>query len=137
MSNRRCLVSECNCGGEDNAEMTGSTPGPAVQSILDEAKQAVHGARRDSYGHPLDDFSRTAKMWSAILGIEVKPEEVPMCMIALKISRQCNANKRDNLVDMAGYAETAQLVQDEIGRRKTSEPNWREHQDFGKGGKPE
>ena len=86
-------------------------------SILLEAQGLVHGDRQVMYGHPLDDFSRTAAMWSAILGVPVTAEQVGLCMCAVKISRQCNSPKRDNLVDLAGYAETVQMVADERKRR--------------------
>ena len=86
-------------------------------SILLEAQGLVHGDRQVTYGHPLDDFSRTAAMWSAILGVPVTAEQVGLCMCAVKISRQCNSPKRDNLVDLAGYAETVQMVADERKRR--------------------
>jgi hypothetical protein len=82
-------------------------------NILEEANRLVHGRRGEDYGHPFDDFSRTAKMWSAILGTNVTPEQVGLCMIAVKISRQCNLPKIDNLIDIAGYAETVQMVIDE------------------------
>ena len=86
-----------------------------TDSVLLEAQGLVHGDRQASYGHPLHDFSRTAMMWSAILGTTVTAEQVGLCMCAVKISRQCNAPKRDNLVDLAGYAETVQMV---INERK-------------------
>jgi len=39
-------------------------------------------------------------------------------MIALKISRECNKHKRDNLVDIAGYAKTIDMVMEKKKRRK-------------------
>lgn len=87
------------------------------KSVLLEANKLVHGERNKEYGSPLDDFSRTAKMWSAILGIEIPPEKVGLCMIALKISRQCNKPKRDNMVDAAGYAETVDWALQEKEKR--------------------
>ena len=89
----------------------------AESSVLLEAQKLVHGDRNADYGHPLDDFSRTARMWSAILGVEVSPEQVGLCMVAVKISRQCNRPKRDNLVDGAGYFETVSMVLEERDRR--------------------
>ena len=86
-------------------------------AITLEANQLVYGNRGQTYGHPLDDFSRTAAMWSAILGASVTAEQVGLCMCALKISRQCFAPKRDNLVDLAGYAETVHRVIEERERR--------------------
>lgn len=79
-------------------------------SILSEAHRLVHGGRGQDYGHPYEDLSRTAKIWSAILGIEVTPQQVALCMIGVKISRECHRPKRDNRVDIAGYAETLDMV---------------------------
>lgn len=86
-------------------------------NILEEANKLVHGDRNADYGHPLDDFARSAAMWSAIIGHPVTPEQVGLCMCAVKISRQCNKPKADNLVDLAGYAETVNMVIDEKARR--------------------
>jgi len=60
------------------------------ESILFEAHNLVHGVRGEDYGHPYHDFGRTAKIWSAILGVDVTPEQVALCMIGVKISRECN-----------------------------------------------
>lgn len=86
-------------------------------NILEEANSLVNGNRQADYGHPLDDFQRTAKMWTAILGFPVTPEQVGLCMCAVKISRQVNHPKRDNLVDLAGYAATVEMVIEERKRR--------------------
>ena len=80
------------------------------ESILHEAHTLVHGDRGQDYGHPYEDFSRTAKIWSAILDKEVTPEQVALCMIGVKMSRECNRPKRDNRVDIAGYAEALDMV---------------------------
>jgi Domain of unknown function (DUF6378)/Domain of unknown function (DUF4406) len=78
-----------------------------------EANRLVAGARQAAYGHPFDDFTRTGRMWGAILGIDdVPPHLVGLCQVALKISREVNAPKRDNRVDMCGYAETVDLVRE-------------------------
>ena len=87
------------------------------ETILQEAQRLVHGDRQADYGHPLDDFTRTAAMWSAILGYRVTAEQVGLCMCAVKISRECNRPKRDNLTDLAGYAATVQMVKEERDRR--------------------
>ena len=89
-------------------------------NVLDEANGLVHGNRGADYGHPLDDFTRTAKIWSAILGCPVSAEQVGLCMIGVKLSRQCNRPKRDNMVDAAGYAETVQMCIDERERREVA-----------------
>lgn len=85
-----------------------------------EAEALVHGPRNADYGHPLDDFTKTALIWSAILGIEVTPEEVALCMVGVKLSREVNKPKRDNLVDAHGYLMTYRMVKDEKARRGDS-----------------
>lgn len=87
------------------------------ETILQEAQRLVHGDRQADYGHPLDDFSKTAKMWSGILGVEVTAEQVGLCMCCVKISRQLNRPKRDNMTDLAGYAATVQMCVEERQRR--------------------
>lgn len=76
-----------------------------VKTVADDASEAVNGSRQETYGHPYDDFSRTAKMWSGYLGIEVAPEDVANMQIIVKLSRLKNCPKhRDSLVDVVGYA---------------------------------
>jgi len=83
------------------------------ESILQEADRIVSCDRQNDYGHPIEDFTRTGKLWATILDIEkVEPEQVGMCMIALKLSRLCNAYKRDSAVDIGGYAKTIDMVMD-------------------------
>jgi Domain of unknown function (DUF6378) len=80
-------------------------------SPLDVAKKLVHGPRQGSYGHPFDDFSRTASMWAGYLGVNIKPEDVALMMIMVKISRLHNSpDHKDSLDDIAGYTETYHLV---------------------------
>lgn len=87
-------------------------------SVMEEAHRLVKGDRGKDYGHPLDDFTRTGKLWGTILGSEaVSAEKVALCMAALKISRECNGHKRDNLVDVCGYIGTLEMVHDEIAKR--------------------
>lgn len=80
-------------------------------SILSEAEAIVGGARRADYGTPLANHSRTAALWSVYLGITVTPRQVCMMNVLQKVSRDANAPKRDNLVDIAGYAENANLCE--------------------------
>lgn len=80
------------------------------QSILDEAQSLTTGDRNESYGHPYEDFSRTARMWSAVLGTEVTAEQVALCMVCVKISRECHSPARDNRVDGAGYFNCLEMI---------------------------
>ncbi len=90
-------------------------------NILEEANKITHGARRDAYGHPLDDFKKVIGMANALFADKLKApleeEDVSMFMIIMKMSRQVNRQKRDNLVDIAGYSWTAQECIEEKERR--------------------
>jgi hypothetical protein len=100
-------------------EILDATTGePFHETVLDEAKRLVYGDRAQDYGHPLDECERIGKFWSVILGCEVKPEQVPLCMIAMKISREMNRRKKDNATDVAGYAECLDRIHRERERRE-------------------
>ena len=87
-----------------------------TDSILTEADKLVNGDRREAYGSPLRDFTRVAAMWTSIIGSHVTAEQAVLCMIAIKLSRETNKHKRDNLVDIAGYAEVLnKLVRESQG----------------------
>jgi hypothetical protein len=90
------------------------------EAVTQEAHRLVTGDRRAVYGHPLDDYTKTAKIMSGILGIDVTPEQAILCMIGVKLSRLVNSpNHRDSIVDVAGYAECLDLVrQERITREK-------------------
>lgn len=80
--------------------------------ILSEAIKAVK-SRMETYGHPIEDFDRIARMWTAIFGRHVETHEVALCMVAVKISRLVQTpGHHDSLVDIAGYAETAALLKE-------------------------
>lgn len=91
------------------------------KDIASYAAELVTGERQDSYGHPLDDFTRAGKIWEAILGVKVSAEQVALCMVGVKISRQANAAKLDNIVDGIGYFLTLAMVQEERLERKRNE----------------
>jgi len=80
-------------------------------NILKEADKLTSGDRQADYGHPSEDFTRTAALWSAYKGVEFTVKDVPMMMILLKVSRERNKHKRDNLVDIAGFARTLEMVE--------------------------
>lgn len=80
--------------------------GPGARSqMLAEAASLVDGDRNADYGDPLQDFRRTAAMWSAYAGIPFQPHDVAAMMALLKLSRiRWSPEKRDSWVDLAGYA---------------------------------
>lgn len=92
-------------------------PNPPPETILEEAQRLVHGRRGADYGHPIDDYTRTGRLWGAILGVpDIDPRICCLMMAAVKISREVNKHKRDNLTDLAGYAECASMVAERQGK---------------------
>lgn len=81
------------------------------EDILEEALRITKGDRNASYGPPDQDFQRTAAMWSAMKGVPFEAREVAMFMVALKLSRETHQKKRDNWVDIAGYARCGSICQ--------------------------
>lgn len=95
----------------------------AMESAVEEAQRLVHGNRGSDYGHPLDDFEKTAGMLNSLFRGRFYPykeliaEDIGKIQICVKLSREENRPKRDNRVDIAGYAETIQMCADERQRR--------------------
>jgi len=93
------------------------------KNILKEALRVVDGDRGHHYGHPLDNHGNTARFWTEYLkrkyGVEIDLEarDVCMMMVLLKVSRDANRKREDNLVDIAGYARNAQMIEEEEERR--------------------
>lgn len=94
---------------------------PATEStVATEAHGLVYGDRQGDYGHPREDFTRTAVIWTGLLqhkladGAYIDPEDIARCMVGVKLARDVHSPKRDNRVDMAGYAITLDRL--ETGR---------------------
>lgn len=80
------------------------------EDVLIEALRLTSlGYRQASYGPPDQDFRRTAKMWSALKGIEFSTTDVAAFQICIKLSRETHQKKRDNWVDVAGYARCGDI----------------------------
>lgn len=81
---------------------------PALGDCLDEAKKTICGERQDVYGNPEDSFALIAEYWSTYLQQEVTAKDVAHMMVLFKMGRvQGQAPKRDNYVDICGYASIA------------------------------
>lgn len=99
----------------------GRTSKDRAREVADKAVDAVTGPRNVDYGHPLDDFSKVAKMWSGIFGVDVTPEQVAMAMICIKIARELNLPKEDNALDGIGYWMALEMLKEERKRRSNNE----------------
>lgn len=74
------------------------------ETILEEAQRITHGARQQDYQLPEANFKQIANIATAILGEEITPRVAAIILISVKLSREAYKHKRDNLVDLAGYA---------------------------------
>lgn len=85
-----------------------------MTTVLEEAQEIIYGDREQTYGHPAKNLNQIANLWSAYLQAKGGTEDLPtprltasdvaMMMMLVKMARQQNNFKRDNIVDMCGYA---------------------------------
>lgn len=88
------------------------------ESILLEAERIVNGPRAKDYGHPLDNYSRLAKLCEPILGIPITPEQMALIMVQVKVARLLTTpDHRDSQVDGAGYFSVYSKIGPERKRR--------------------
>lgn len=86
-------------------------------NILEEANKVVGPQDRGAdYGHPLDNFEMEAKFMNVWLeyrkqrgmlfkeNLVLTAKDMAIHKIFMKIAREANRHKRDNSVDIAGYA---------------------------------
>lgn len=79
-------------------------------SILEEAMKITSDDRPSAYGSPAENHGKTAAFWSAYLGVQISARQVCMMNILQKISRDTHSPARDNLVDIAGYAQNIEKL---------------------------
>lgn len=76
--------------------------------VLEEASSLTTGDRLKSYGSPYQNHADIAAGWSVILGKQVTPAEVALCMAWLKIARTVkDPHLIDSYVDGAAYMAIA------------------------------
>jgi Domain of unknown function (DUF6378) len=76
--------------------------------ILASAEDKINGERDAVYGHPLENHKRIALLWQVILGTEISPAEVALCMLAVKVARLVQTpDHEDSYIDLCGYAAIA------------------------------
>lgn len=70
--------------------------------FLNEARATIQDRGMD-YGHPTDNMSRTASLWSAYLEMPVTDYQVAMCLALVKVARSMESSKVDNYIDGSAY----------------------------------
>lgn len=93
-------------------------------NVLEEAALLTSEDRQRDYGHPIDNHGGTAAMWTAYLGARLNApltaRDVCLMQVLVKVSREGNAPKRDNLTDICGYARNAEMIEE---RQRMSAPH--------------
>ena len=100
------------------------TPTPDYKSPCTEAADGVHGIKGVDYGRPLKDFQAVADAMNAYLGKKYGAQydvlcatDIPVFQILVKVMREAERPKHDNRVDIAGYAETLEMVHYDLSTR--------------------
>lgn len=117
----------------DYSETAIGVPKPMQGNCLTRADKLTSGDRGADYGHPLDDYTRTGHLWGGLLHewakeaaesevpIAVPPELAIMCMCTVKLSREVNKPKQDNVDDLCGYGRCIEMCKEEAARREGEE----------------
>jgi len=82
-------------------------------SIIKEADELLNGDRAKDYGDVADNFKSISEVANVLLKSKgIVLDEIDICnvLIALKIAREGNKHKKDNLVDLAAYANIKQVL---------------------------
>ena len=74
--------------------------------FLTEAKAIIQDRGMD-YGHPSDNMSRTARLWSAFLEMPLTDYQVATCLALVKVARSMECGKVDTYIDGAAYLAIA------------------------------
>lgn len=100
--------------------------------ILEEADKIINGERNDDYGKAEDSFKEVGHYWNEYINHQmfkmqgefhpdsnpqgweyesiIDSHDVAMMMILLKVARTNGKKKRDNYVDICGYAALAEKL---------------------------
>ena len=77
---------------------------PRPKNVLEQAADIIYNKREErSYGDFSDCMEKTAQMASLMIGKTIEPVDVYKIMIAMKMAREENSHKDDNLIDAIGY----------------------------------
>ena len=77
-----------------------------MSNIVKQAEDIVEGKSREYE----DSFSDIAKLWSVYLNMNLTDLDVAQMMILFKFGRMMNVQKKDNIVDLVGYALCAEKI---------------------------
>ena len=92
-----------------------------MSNILEEAQGLIYGDREDQYGHPAINLGNIAEQWSLYMRqrhhvkVNLSGEDVCWMMTQIKMCRDYSGQKRDSIVDAAGYIGLIERVRERNG----------------------
>lgn len=67
--------------------------------------------REEVYGDPVVMHEKIARLWSAILEVDIEATDVALMMIAMKVARaKRSPGHEDSMIDVRGYSEIHDLI---------------------------
>jgi hypothetical protein len=82
-------------------------------SILSKAETIVNGERQCDYDEPTGSFNKVAQIASLLTHKDLTAKDCCLVLIAVKLARESFKHKEDNLVDLAGYAELLNRIEEQ------------------------
>ena len=83
----------------------------SIPIFLNLVQQTIDQRGRD-YGTPAENLKRISTLWSMHLEFDITEYDVAIMMTMLKLARNANDHKDDNLLDAAAYLALADSVKD-------------------------
>lgn len=72
--------------------------------LLEEGIKITCGDRDASYGEPINNFSNTAAIINAVMGLSLTASDVALIMVCVKMARMGQHASDDTYIDAAVYA---------------------------------
>lgn len=89
-----------------------------IESVCQEALRIQGGERQQDYGNPKNNLLEIGASWewyiktNCKVDVSITARDVAHMMILMKVARNVHKPKRDNWVDMAGYAQCGGKIDD-------------------------
>jgi len=98
----------------DGKEKTSSdyTSKKELGDSCQEAYDIITGARNEQYGDQDKNFKLIAQVATLITGKDLSKYDIIKIMIAVKLIRERYRHKEDNIVDLIGYADILNLLEE-------------------------
>jgi len=85
-----------------------------IKNILKEANDITNDNTR-GYEPPHVSFKKIADLAKVLTGKDLTARDICFVFIAVKLQREAHSHHRDNLVDLAGYANLMQKLHEVEG----------------------